>query len=74
MPSTPCPGCSRPLPADRARSALSRFDNRTRICSSCGVSEGMAQAIAVGEGRDPRSVLVSPGIVAPEIVERFDLQ
>lgn len=69
MASTPCPGCSRPLPADRARSALSRFDNQTRICSSCGVTEGMAQAAAVGAGRDPRSMLAGPGRLTPTATE-----
>jgi transcription elongation factor Elf1 len=35
-----CPRCNTPIPAD-ARCALSRHDNETMICSSCGVNEAM---------------------------------
>jgi hypothetical protein len=61
-----CPGCSAALPADRAQTALSRFDNQTRICSDCGRREGLAQARAVGDGVDPALVLAGPG----KILER----
>jgi hypothetical protein len=74
MSTTPCPGCQRPLPADRARSALSRFDNQTRICSSCGVTEGMAQAAAIGAGLDPRAMLESPGRLTPAALVLIDPQ
>ena len=73
MSTTPCPGCGHPLPADRARCALSRFDNQTRICSSCGMTEGMVQAAAIGAGQDPTAMLAAPGVLSPEgmaLVER----
>lgn len=41
----PCPRCDQPVPnaqhAGQYPGALSRFDNETYICSSCGSSEAM---------------------------------
>jgi RNase P subunit RPR2 len=41
--------------------ALSRFDNRTKVCSDCGTYEAMVQFTAMVDGTDPRRVLVGPG-------------
>jgi hypothetical protein len=58
-----CPGCSKSF--HRPTSALSRFDNKTAICGSCGHVEGIAQFAAAQSGIDPRSVLRSPGRLTP---------
>lgn len=44
--------------------ALSRFDNRTKVCSECGTFEAMVQFAAMADGTDPRRVLVGPGRVS----------
>ena len=62
-----CPGCDAPSEGYPERSALSRFDNRTPICSDCGRKEGLAQARAVGEGRDPHTVIAAPGVLREEL-------
>lgn len=37
-----CPRCGRPLVGtDETRPALSRYDNTTYVCSSCGIDEAM---------------------------------
>jgi hypothetical protein len=56
-----CPGCAAPLPENEARTALSRYDNATRICSACGEKEGLAQFAAHARGEEPRAALVGPG-------------
>ena len=41
--------------------ALSRFDNRTKVCSDCGTYEAMVQFTAMVSGNDPRQALVGAG-------------
>jgi ribosomal protein S27AE len=36
-----CPRCGAALDTPLGRPALSRLDNRTRVCSSCGTAEAM---------------------------------
>lgn len=36
-----CPDCERPLHPNPAMNAISRKDNKTRICSDCGKKEGL---------------------------------
>lgn len=57
-----CPGCTAEFPEHLG--ALSRYDNRTDICSDCGSMEGIAQFHAMQAGRDARSVLKAPGKLA----------
>lgn len=42
-----CPRCGGGIPNDKDRGkypgALSRYDNRTQVCSACGVKEAMWQ-------------------------------
>jgi len=45
-PNTPagrCPHCLGPMPDER-RAATSRYDNRTKVCSTCGTAEAMMAA------------------------------
>ena len=57
-----CPGCTAEFPEHLG--AVSRYDNRTDICSDCGSMEGIAQFYAMQAGRDARSVLKAPGKLA----------
>jgi RNase P subunit RPR2 len=41
--------------------ALSRFDNRTKVCSECGTWEAMIQFGAMADGSNPRQALAGPG-------------
>jgi hypothetical protein len=67
-----CPGCSKPF--HRPTSALSRFDNKTDICASCGHVEGIAQYAAAQAGLDPHAVLRSPGRLTPTGAKLFNNQ
>jgi len=41
--------------------ALSRFDNRTKVCSDCGTYEAMVQFSAMTSGSNPHQALIGPG-------------
>ena len=66
-----CPSCEELF--DEGRGALSRFDNRTKICSPCGTYEGLAQFAAFSMGVDPKKVLVGVGDVAEDFSEHVML-
>lgn len=55
-----CPGCGDKFPEHKA--ALSRFDNKTKVCSECGTFEAMVQIDAMFAGYDAREVLTDFGI------------
>jgi hypothetical protein len=57
-----CPGCTAEFPEHLG--AVSRYDNRTDICSDCGSMEGIAQFYAMQAGHDARTVLKAPGKLA----------
>lgn len=61
-----CGGCNQPF--DAATGALSRYDNNTKVCSSCGQDEGMAQFVAHSYNIDPQSVLLGAGKIDWEIL------
>lgn len=50
---TTCPRCGAPLNTPVAANALSRVDNQTYICSSCGTNEGMFNFDHPGETLPP---------------------
>ena len=54
-----CGGCGKQF--DAIRGALSRYDNKTMICSDCGSEEGMAQYVAQSYNIDPKSILFGAG-------------
>ncbi|CAB4199153.1 hypothetical protein UFOVP1336_15 [uncultured Caudovirales phage] len=54
-----CNGCDRLF--DASKGALSRYDNTTKVCSSCGQEEGMAQFVASGYNINPQSILLGAG-------------
>ena len=56
-----CVGCGQEF--DLARGALSRYDNKTLVCSDCGQDEGMAQFVAWSSSIDPKSVILAAGKV-----------
>jgi rRNA maturation endonuclease Nob1 len=56
-----CHGCGNVF--EEARGALSRYDNKTLVCSDCGTEEGMAQFVAMSNGINPKSVLMAPAKV-----------
>ena len=37
----PCPRCGGAMHPDEVRNALSRVDNQTYVCTSCGTDEAM---------------------------------
>jgi len=51
----PCPRCGGGVPNDVQRGvypgALSRYDNATYICSSCGTAEALWQYAHQGDGK-----------------------
>ena len=55
-----CPGCGNNF--EEPRAALSRFDNKTKVCSECGQYEAMVQIDAMFSGYDPRASLTGFGI------------
>lgn len=57
--SIECPGCGDNF--EEPRAALSRFDNKTKVCSECGAYEAMIQFDADQSGYDPRQVLTGFG-------------
>jgi ribosomal protein S27AE len=52
-----CPRCGGGVPNSmhpgKFPGALSRWDNRTELCSDCGTDEAMAQFFAAQQGRHP---------------------
>ena len=64
--SLTCVGCG--VEFVQCMAALSRYDNRTNICSDCGSLEGLAQFAAVARGSDPKAILTAPGKLAEGIV------
>lgn len=56
-----CNGCKNEF--DSARGALSRYDNKTLVCSDCGQDEGVAQFAAWSYNIDPKSILLGAGQV-----------
>jgi RNase P subunit RPR2 len=56
---TYCVGCNAILRYPLV--ALSRFDNRTSICSDCGSWEAVVQFDAQARGKNPREALAAPG-------------
>lgn len=58
---TKCPRCGGGVPNDlhpgAYPGALSRWDNKTEICSACGSDEAMLQLGAVLEKKDAHAVL-----------------
>jgi len=61
-----CNGCSNPF--DATKGALSRYDNTSKVCSSCGQDEGMAQFVAHSYNIDPKSILLGAGKIDWEIL------
>ncbi len=61
-----CNGCHEQFNPDMG--ALSRYDNKTKICSSCGTSEAIVQFSAARYNLDPKSVLEAPGIAHWEAI------
>jgi hypothetical protein len=57
-----CLGCDAAFELSRA--ALSRYDNKTHICSQCGQLEAFIQFEAQRIGLDPQAALASPGRAA----------
>lgn len=57
---TKCPACGAAMLSPFV--ALSRFDNRTKVCSDCGTYEAMVQFDALMGGRDPKGALKAPGL------------
>ena len=55
-----CPGCGDKF--EETRAALSRFDNKTKVCSECGTFEAMVQIDAMFSGYDASQVLTDFGI------------
>jgi hypothetical protein len=56
-----CVGCGKEF--DPTKGALSRYDNKTIVCSDCGQEEGMAQYVAWSYNIEPQSVLLAAGKV-----------
>jgi hypothetical protein len=56
-----CEGCGKVF--EKVMGALSRYDNKTLVCSDCGTEEGMAQFLAMSNGINPKSVLMAPAKV-----------
>ena len=54
-----CVGCGAEYEVRKA--ALSRYDNKTHICSTCGLLEAGIQLDALRIGLDPHAALSSPG-------------
>jgi len=54
-----CNGCGKEF--DAIRGALSRYDNKTMVCSDCGSEEGMAQYVAQSYNIDPKAILFGAG-------------
>jgi histidinol-phosphate/aromatic aminotransferase/cobyric acid decarboxylase-like protein len=56
-----CPRCGGLIPHDHAPGAypgaISRWDNKTEVCSACGADEGIAQYVAARSGADPATVV-----------------
>jgi len=50
-----CKGCNQRLRHPFV--ALSRYDNKTAVCSDCGVIEASAQFNAMIEGKNPKTAL-----------------
>lgn len=48
-----CPRCGGPMQSPTARNALSRVDNETYVCSSCGTNEAMFQFDNPGQALPP---------------------
>lgn len=44
-PNGRCPRCTGPLHQAGLHPALSRFDNMTQVCSSCGADEALYQSL-----------------------------
>jgi hypothetical protein len=61
-----CNGCGNQF--DATTGALSRHDNSTKVCSSCGQDEGMAQFVAHSYNIDPQSILLGAGKIDWEIL------
>jgi predicted RNA-binding Zn-ribbon protein involved in translation (DUF1610 family) len=54
-----CVGCGAEYEVRKA--ALSRYDNKTHVCSTCGLLEASIQLDALRIGLDPHAVLSAPG-------------
>ena len=61
-----CPRCGRETDIQRLplRQALSRKDNETYICSSCGTDEAMLDLSARAQGIEPDVWPGYPGVMA----------
>lgn len=58
-PARKCAGCGKGITIPMV--AMSRYDNRTLLCSECGAYEAMVQWNAYRTGSDPRKALSAPG-------------
>jgi len=61
-PARKCAGCGTGIQIPMV--AMSRYDNRTLLCSECGAYEAMVQWNAYRTGADPQKALASPGHAA----------
>jgi hypothetical protein len=58
-PARRCAGCEKAITIPMV--AMSRYDNRTLLCSECGAYEAMVQWHAYRTGLDPQKALSAPG-------------
>jgi len=74
-----CPRCGHQMPHDDVPpgafpGALSRYDNRTYICSECGADEAVRQIFASRGGPLDRSAWFDQTGVEPEGIRRYTVK